>query len=137
MESKFNIAGKIAKLEAAKVELPRLIAEAGQAYFQLNFRKQQWDGTPWEPRADNAYGRKMAGHLLLVGKSGDLRRAMQNTILNFNWDKIIWAVKDVSYAKYINQGTENMPARQIIGIDEGLLRVVDKKVSSEFNKIMS
>jgi len=136
MESKFNIQGKIAKLNAAKIELPKLLAQTGQTYFQLNFNKQQWDGQAWAPRKDNYYGRMMAGKAILLGKTGDLKRAMQDTIVSFDGSKIVWGVKDVAYAGFINEGTDNMPKRQIMGLDEGLMKKVREKIESEFKKVM-
>lgn len=136
-ESKFNIQGKIDKLNAAKVELPRLLANTGQTFFQLNFDKQQWDGRHWAPRKEGTwYARKMAGHAILVGRSGDLRRAMQDTIKSADWDKIVWAVKDVPYAKYVNEGTDKMPKREFMGFNEDLLKKVKQKITNEFDKIM-
>lgn len=137
MESKFNITAKINKLNQAKVDLPKLIANIGQTFFQLNFDKQQWNGVAWAQRkAGNWYTNKMVGHALLVGRTGDLRRAMQNTIKSFNWSKIVWAVKDVSYAQYINEGTPNMPARKIMGYNDEMMKLVTRKIESEFKKIM-
>lgn len=137
-ESKFNIQAKIKKLEAAKVELPRLLANVGQTYFQESFRKQEYDGKKWDPRKEGTYyAKKMAGKAILVGKTGDLLRAMGNTIASFDWSKIVWAVKDVSYASYVHYGTDNMPARPIMGITTGLLEKVTKKIVSEFDKVMS
>lgn len=137
MESKFNIQAKIAKLNAAKTELPRLLANVGQTYFQLNFNKQQWDGESWAQRKEGTwYANRMSGKAILVGRTGDLKRAMQNTIISFDWSKITWGVKDVSYAGYINEGTDNMPKRQFMGLDEGLMKKVKEKIDSEFKKIM-
>lgn len=137
MERKFNIHAKIDKLNAAKTDLPNQLANIGQTFFQLNFDKQGWNGTPWAPRKEGTwYTKKMYGHAILVGQSGDLRRAMQNTIISADWSKVVWGVKDVVYAEFIHYGTDDMPARPIMGISDELMRAVTKKVESEFDKIM-
>lgn len=137
MESKFNIQAKITKLNQAKIDLPKLIGNIGQTFFQLNFDKQQWGGVAWLPRKDGTrYAKKMYGHAILVGGTGDLRRAMQNTIKSTDWRKIVWAVKGVPYAEFIQEGTNTMPKRQIIGYNEDMMKMVTRKIESEFNKIM-
>lgn len=137
MESKFNIQAKITKLNQAKIDLPKLIGNIGQAFFQLNFDKQQWNGVAWLPRKDGTwYAKEMYGHAILVGRSGDLRRAMQNTIKSTDWRKIVWAVKDVAYAGFINEGTDDMPKRQFIGYNDEMMKLVTRKIDSEFKKIM-
>lgn len=142
-ESKFNIQAKIAKLNTAKVELPKLLANVGQTYFSRNYQKQQWDGKAWDVRKEGTwYAKKMAGKAILTGSTGDLKRAVQNSIISFDWNKIVWGVKDVqsptgfNYAEAINFGTPNMVKRQFMGIDEGLMKAVKKKIESEFEKVM-
>jgi phage gpG-like protein len=136
MQNPFNIQAKIVKLNAAKIELPKSLAEVGQTYFQQNFQKSQWNGNAWAQRKAGYYANKMRGKHLLV-KTGNLRRALQNTIISYDWKKITWGIKGVDYAKYLNNGTSFMPQRQFIGINEELKAKIKKKIESEFNKIMN
>lgn len=137
MESKFNIEAKIKKLNQLKKDLPKQLANVGQTYWQLNFDKEQWNGNKWQPRKESTwYANRMAGHHILVGRTGDLRRAMQNTIISFNWDRIVWGVKGVDYAGYINNGTSRMPKRQFIGLNEEVLGKLKATFEAEIDKVM-
>jgi phage gpG-like protein len=130
---KFNFADKIRKLEEAKTEVPRLLAQIGQSYFQLNFQKAQWDGENWQSRKKET--RLSQGKAILVS-SGRLHSAMQNTIKSFDFNTIIWAIKDVPYAKYLNEGTEYMPARKMMGNNKELHEKLRRKIESEFKKVL-
>lgn len=126
----FSFADKLRALGDAKVELPMLLANQGQTYFQKNFDKAQWDGTPWEERKDS-YNTKA----LLVASSRT-RQALQNTIRDFNWSTIMWSIPDVPYAKYLQEGTEKMPARKIIGISDELHRKFENTINRELKKVL-
>ena len=129
---KFGFGKMLARLAEAKVDMPKKLAAAGQLYFQQNFDKQQWSGQPWEPRKKET--RRSEGKALLVA-TGRLRQAMQKTIREFNWKQIVWGV-DVPYAKYLNFGTENMPAREFMGFDPELKATLQDKVKQSFDKVM-
>ncbi len=131
MNEGFNFKEKIDALERAKVELPRVLANSGQLFFQRNFDRAQWDGVEWEKRKDPTNT-----HALLVA-SGRLRQAMQKTIKSFDWNSIKWSVNDVPYAKYLNGGTDNMPAREFIGGGRELDEIVMKKIDDQARKILN
>lgn len=131
MPDQFKFAEKVRLLEAAKVQLPRVLANTGQRFFQQNFDKAQWDGTPWEGRKDETNDKA-----LLVA-SGRLRQAMQNTIKNANWSEIKWSVNDVSYAKYQHFGTDTIPARPFIGESKELMLQFEKKIDQQMKKILN
>lgn len=131
MPDQFKFAEKVRILEDAKVQLPRVLANTGQRYFQQNFDKAQWDGMEWGPRKD-AYN----DHALLVA-SGRLRQAMQNTIKTVSWSEIKWSVNDVPYAKYQNFGTDTIPAREFIGDAKELDELFMKKIDQQCRKILN
>ena len=97
---KFGFGAMIRKLQAAKAQVPKQLAYAGQLYFQQNFDRQQWDGAPWEKRKTET--KRSEGKALLVS-TGKLRGAMSHTIRSYDWKKIVWGV-DIVYAKYLNFG---------------------------------
>ena len=144
-DDKFNFGKMIQRLQEAKYSLPSALAQAGQLFFQRNFDKQKWDGVRWEKRnykntkAGKYYADKMeaAGKPILVA-SGKLRQAIQNTVRDFNWHQITWAVDSatVDYAKYLNFGTDKMVARQFMGTSKELNGVFKDKIKKAFDRVM-
>ena len=126
---KFNFHKKIEALKKEKVDLPNDLAQSGQVYFQRNFNKQQWDGQAWKPRIKNK-SRKP-----LLVQTGRLRQSLQNSIRSKSYNKIVWG-NDVSYAKYLNFGTNKMVARQFMGINKEFISLMKRKINLSFNKVM-
>lgn len=181
-EDKWKFGLMLANLKEAKVNMPKKLAATGQLYFQQNFNKAQWDGVPWEGRKKET--KKSSGKALLVS-SGRLRQAMQKTVRECNWNRIVWGI-DVPYAKYLNNGFDGtvsahmrtatvtrrvkggysgltasfrmktgaakiqlrgathevkahrmvLPARQFMGFNEELRKILHKKIREEFGKIL-
>lgn len=75
--------------------------------------KQSPDGTPWRPWATStAKARRRAGaSSSLLYNSGDLYRSIN---YNVTGDKLTIS-SSVPYAKYLQHGTRNMPARPFLG----------------------
>lgn len=117
-------------LEKAKVDMPKKIAEAGQKYFMLNFRKKQTpDGIKWEPK-------KIPNGKPTGVASGNLRSKMDNTILTYDYKRIVWEIKGVPYAAYFQDGTDRMVARPIIEDGKEIRGKIKGVIKSEFNTIM-
>ena len=134
-DDKFNFGKMTQRLQEAKYSLPSALAQAGQMFFQRNFDKQKWDGTKWAKRKKETKASK--GKPLLVN-TGKLRQAMQNTVRDFNWHQITWAVDSatVDYAKYLNFGTDKMVARQFMGTSKELNGVFKDKIKKAFDRVM-
>jgi phage gpG-like protein len=143
---KFGFDKKIKALEKAKYDLPNDLAQAGQLYFQQNFKKQQWDGKKWEnvqrriPGTD-AYkypknkGLSRRKKPILVG-DGILKQSLQNSVRFKSYKKITWG-NDVSYSKYLNFGTDKMPQRQFMGINKEFIALMKKKINFAFKKVVT
>lgn len=125
---KFNFHKKIQALQKAKVDLPNDLAQTGQVYFQRNFNKQQWDGRPWAPRINNTSNKP------LLVKTGKLRQSLQNSVRSKDYKKIVWGT-DISYAKYLNFGTDKMVAREFLGGSKELISIMKRKINLAFNKV--
>lgn len=132
MEDKWGFGKMLSRLRDAKVNMPKQLAAAGQLYFQRNFDKAQWGGVPWEPRKRDS--KKTEGKALLV-RTGRLRQSLQKTVREFSWKQIVWGV-DVPYAKYLNFGTDTMPAREFMGFDEELRKEIHDKLKKTFDKVI-
>lgn len=69
-------------------------------------------GDPWPPRKDSL------PHPLM-DKSGRLKRSLTtknaDSVRNIRADRIVYGSK-VPYSKFHNQGTKNMPRRQVSGV---------------------
>ena len=87
------------KLQKARSEAPKILANAGQKVFLNNFQTQSWNGAQWKER------KKDAGRPLLIGKTRRLRNSVANSIRFANINRIKWAT-NIPYAAVHNQGLE-------------------------------
>ena len=131
-DDKFGFGKMLTRLREAKTNMPKKLAASGQLYFQQNFDKAQWEGKSWQKRKKET--KRSEGKALLVN-TGKLRQAMQKTIREFNWNKIVWGV-DVPYAKYLNFGTDDMPAREFMGFSPELKGILHDKIKQSFDKVI-
>ena len=140
---KFNFHKKIEALKRAKVDLPNDLAQSGQVYFQRNFNKQQWDGKKWDNVQRRIpgtkaykYAKPTSNRVKPIGVlSGKLKQAMQNTVREKTYKKIVWGV-DLTYAKYFNFGTNKMASRKIMGGSKEMVSLMKRKINLSFNKVM-
>lgn len=117
----FDFSKQLDALRRAEVELPIILANTGQRFYLNNFDKEQWDGASWRPRKSSKNT-----HKLLVN-TGNLRGAVANCIRSYTWDEILWSV-GVDYAKYQNEGTNTIPARQFFGRSDQLIAKLKAKI---------
>lgn len=142
---KFNLQGVIDRLEQTKRDLPLVLANQAERFFQDSFKKEGWDNngiTKWQPRKRNRTLRDVTRNILV--KSGRLRRSIMVQEANFN--RIVIG-SDVPYAKTHNDGDKstvyvragkrkghtrkmNMPKRQFIGnshtLEQQQIKVITK-----------
>lgn len=133
MSDKFGFRAKLIALQQVKIDLPNVLAQSGQRFFQQEFQKSEWNGQPWKPR--KTITKKNKGKHLLVA-SGKLKQSLQNTVVNKDFKSIVWGVKSLDYAKYQNYGTANIPARKFLGGSPKLTALLKKKIEFQFNKIL-
>lgn len=129
-EDKFKFSQMLGALKMAKVYMPKNIAEMGRKYWRLNFKKQQNpDGVRWAPKK-HPNGKRIGVN------TGYMESKMSDTILTYDYQKIVWEIKDVPYAKYFQEGTDNMPARGIIEDGKEIRGKIKGEIKREFDKIM-
>ena len=140
MAGKFNFERVLSNMQKVKSDLPVLLANQAQNYFAKPFKttvNQGFDGVAWKQRKKET--KKTIGKPILVS-TGTLRRAVQNSIRekNFNSIKLIVNTskgKGENYAKYINEGTDNMPQRQFMGDSKELRKEQRKLIINTIDKI--
>lgn len=125
---KFDFNKIRSRFQRVKVDLPRIIANSCQLYFNNEFNRSEWNGKSWNPRKN----RKNTKHLLV--DTGALRIALNNCVKNVSWSKVTLAI-DLPYAEYQNYGTEHIPARKFIGDSPELRRTVKAKITREMKKV--
>lgn len=102
IHDKFDLQGVIDRLEKTKHDLPLVLANQAETFFQASFKKQGWDSNgvdKWQPRKRNRTARDVTRNILI--KSGALRRSIKTYEANFN--QIIIG-SDIPYAKVHNDG---------------------------------
>lgn len=133
-KDRFTFTEKLAALKKAKVDMPKIIAETGQRYFMLNFKKQQSpNGIKWNPRLKET--KRTIGKPILVN-TGRLKGSMENIIISYDYKRIIWGTKNISYAGYLNYGTSKMVARPFIADGKEIRGKIKGIIKREFDKIM-
>lgn len=137
---KFNFDRIGENFKAAKNRLPIVVANATQNYFMNSWKEQGFNGEKWqevkrrEP-GTRAYiypkmkrlGRRTSAILV---RSGDLRRAVGNSIRQATFEKIELVVPE-KYAEAHNEGNpkKNIPKRQFVGQTETLTRIQIEKIT--------
>jgi len=112
----------LSKYNAIRGVIPVLLANTVKNHFIAGFAKggRQTDASRsgWKKRKEGA--RRNKGRALLID-TGSLRRDIQKRIVTH--DRIVVGTRNVPYAIYHNEGTTDMPQREIIGVSS----VLDKK----------
>lgn len=129
---KFNLQGVIDRLEQTKRDLPLVLANQAERFFQDSFKKEGWDNngiSKWQPRKNNKTSRDKTRNILV--KSGRLRRSIQ--VQQANFDSIIIG-SDVPYAAVHNNGNEGIVHKVGFYSRGNRLKIGGKKVKSRINK---
>lgn len=106
-DNKFQFRRVLQNVERLKKTLPPLLANQAKNFFVESWDKKGWDDggiKPWKKREDT--GKKSQGRALLV-KSGNLRRAVRQSIRLKTFDKIQLVVA-LPYASVHNEGYNGM-----------------------------
>jgi phage gpG-like protein len=147
MADKFRFDEMLTALNKAKVDMPKQIAEAGRAYFAQNFRKEQTpNGEKWQPRKQESNatkskrgtgrsGRDNKVFKPILVNTGALRSSMWHSIISYDFKKVVWGV-DISYAGYLNYGTDKMVARPFIADGKEIRGKIKGIIKREFDKII-
>ena len=127
------------KFESLKKTLPKDVSTLALKHFDLNFRKQGFDGDKWKPVKRWQIGKGvdktraiLSGRTKLLAKSNYVKKA--------SWDKIIIANSAKSkngynYGLAHNNGTNKIPQRKFLGNSQVLNKKIVNFVSNQLNKV--
>ena len=157
---KFNFEQVREQLQQTKRELIVLLSNQAQNYFLSSFRKQGWDGKPWEEVQRRETGTKAYKYPkgkglqrrtspILVGagwkvRGGTLRRAVSNMARTAHvYQSSFKMIVDLPYAAAQNDGTRTagrghntvIPERRFVGQTTELTEMQEKKISQIVDKI--
>ncbi len=146
-DNKFKFGERLEKISKMKKELPILLANQAQREFTAAFTNQNFtagNGQQWqevqrriqgttEYKYPKTKGLSRRTSPILV-RTGKLRRAVSNSIRLATFEKIQLVVP-LDYAKYQNDGTNNIPQRRFMG-DGITLRTKQKDlINREIKKV--
>jgi phage gpG-like protein len=133
--SKMKFDKAIGRFEKIRYGLPKIIADDSVRFFLDGFNKEGFTDTAfkaWKPRKGKQSGRNATRKILV--DSGALRRSVSNSVKVATWDLIKFQV-ELPYAKYVQEGTDKMPARKFIGLSKQLMLQNQKKIRQVIDKI--
>jgi phage gpG-like protein len=121
-----------------KAKVPQEIANMGQNYFARSFSKGSFGPEKWKEvkrRTPGTYeykyplkkGLKRRNRAILVGETGQLRRASARSTRLSNMRLIKWA-NYLPYAAAQNYGTDTIPARRFMGINNELNKKINLRL---------
>ena len=137
MASKFNFERVLSNMQKVKSDLPVLLANQAQNFFAGSWKKQGFTDSSlsmWKQRKKET--KKTVGKAILVG-TGKLRRAVQNSIRekNFNNIRLVVDGGSIPYAKRHNEGDDIMPQRKFMGDSKELRKEQRKLITNTIDKI--
>ena len=137
MASKFNFERVLSNMQKVKSDLPVLLANQAQNFFAGSWKKQGFTDSSlsmWKQRKKET--KKTIGKAILVS-TGKLRRAVQNSIRekNFNNIRLVVDGGSIPYAKRHNEGDEIMPQRKFMGDSKELRKEQRKLITNTIDKI--
>lgn len=142
MKSPWNLDKVLENLVKAKREIVAEVANTTQSYFEGSWRKQGWDGKRWKEvkrriPGTNAYkypkkkGLGRRTRAINVGK-GRTRRSF--VCISKRFERMV--IQNTSpYSSFINEGTENMPARPIMGQTAELTQIQTRIITKGIDRI--
>lgn len=141
-------------------KLPRIVEAEGLRFIKGNFKKQGYQTgnsvQKWKKRKTrdaknrditryrtdrvgtkgslNRFGSKNAGRAILVGHGTDGDKLGNSFKTNRSTKKVEF-ITYKEYAERHNEGTDGMPKRQFMGHSKTLTDAIEKKLTSELDKI--
>ena len=137
--------GKWREWKRYKRQIPKLVANDGVHIWLDSFKKEGFVTDPFEKWKDNARStknkkiakgfsknaKKGKKKLQILVESGDLKRAVSDSVHKAKWNKVEWRVKGIPYAEYHNEGTGKDVVRRFMGHS----KVLDDKVYKRLKKL--
>lgn len=134
--NRFEFENIVAKLEKAKVDLPKLVASDIRNYFVNSFKRQGFDGQKWqEVKRREKENQTAKDKKPILIQTGRLRRSVNESIRKTTWQEIVLGI-DTPYAKYHNEGTDRIPKRQFMGDSKELQTKIEARIEKEIKKII-
>ena len=147
MDNKFHTGQIIANSQKLKHDLPILIANQAQRFFENSFQIQGWDdssvknwkevnrriGGTTEYKYPKTKGLSRQTSPILV-RTGKLRRAVSNMIRSKTFESIK-LVCAIPYASYHNDGTDKIPKRQFMGDSKDLRKAQRILIDNQIDKV--
>ena len=84
--------------------VPTIIAETAVEFFQDTFKKQAWDGVPWQPLSAKYNAKKTRGKGRILRSSGAMQSTIKPSIVSANRVRISAGNAQVPYARAHNEG---------------------------------
>lgn len=84
--------------------VPNIVAESAIEYFQDTFKKQAWDGVPWQPLSTKYNAKKTRGKGRILRSSGALQSTIHSSIVKPGRVQISAGNAKVPYARIHNEG---------------------------------
>jgi len=128
------------KFEALKKQLPNDVAIMALKHYDLNFKRQGFDGEKWqevkrripETKAYKYASKVQKTRAILSGNTKLL--AKSNYIKSVSWDRIVIA-NSSKYGIYHNYGTSKLPQRKFLGYSKVLNKKIVNFVGNQLNKV--
>lgn len=134
--NRFEFENIVAKLNKAKVDLPKLVASDIRNYFVNSFKRQGFDGQKWQDVKRHQKEKQTAKDKKpILIQTGRLRRSVNESIRKTSWEEIVLGI-DTPYAKYQNEGTDRIPKRQFMGDSKELKTIIHNRIEKEIKKII-
>ena len=137
------------KLNSVKSSLPNVIANEGTRFFISSFDNEGFtDGTlkKWETPQRKIQGTKAFKYpkkkdlgrrtRKTLVKTGTLKRAVNNSVTQKSFKKIVWRV-DLPYAYVHNNGEGKMPERKFMGESKTLNTIFKRKIILAYKKALA
>lgn len=96
-----------------KTTVPNIVAETAVEFFQDTFKKQAWDGVPWQQLSTKYAKKKTRGKGRILTASGILMRSIRPSQVNVNRIVITAGSTKAPYAKVHNEGLRVTGARKV------------------------
>lgn len=84
--------------------VPNIIAETAVEFFQDSFKKQAWDGVPWQPLSPKYAAKKTRGKGRILTASGILQRSIRPSVVRPERVRISAGNSKAPYARVHNEG---------------------------------
>lgn len=87
-----------------EASVPNIVAEVATEFFQDTFKKQAWDGVPWQPLNPKYAAKKGRGRGRILTRTGELQRSIRPSVVRPERVRISAGNSKAPYARIHNEG---------------------------------